>query len=121
MQFAPYHLKAASWNDAATRSKLETLVIDTLAEYIPDLKTKIKDKKSITPLDLENTYALTEGDPQHGQLMLDQFFFMRPLPGWSNHLTPITGLYLCASGTHGGGGISGIPGRNAARQILKTG
>jgi len=118
MQFVPYHLKGATW-EAATRDRLETLVIDTLAEYIPDLKTRIKDKKSITPLDMENTYALTEGDPHHGQLMLDQFFFMRPLPGWSNHITPLTGLYLCGSGTHGGGGLSGIPGRNAARQILK--
>ncbi len=72
----------------------------------------------ITPLDLEHTYGLTEGDLNHGQLMLDQFLFMRPIPGWSNHKTPIDNLYLCGSGVHGGGGVSGAAGRNAAK-ILK--
>ena len=76
---------------------------------------------SITPLDLEQTYGLTEGDLNHGQLILDQMFFMRPLPGWSNHRTPIDGLYLCGSGVHGGGGISGAAGRNAAHAYLKSG
>jgi phytoene dehydrogenase-like protein len=70
---------------------------------------------TITPRDLESTYGLSEGDLNHGQLILDQMFFMRPLPGWSNHKTPIDGLYLCGSGVHGGGGISGSSGRNAAR------
>ena len=119
MQFAPYHLKGANWDEAA-RNQLETLVINTLDEYIPSLSSKILKQRSITPLDLESTYALSEGDPQHGQLLLDQFFFMRPLPGWSSHKTPISGLYLCGSGVHGGGGVSGIPGRNAARQVLRT-
>ena len=63
--------------------------------------------KSLTPLDLEKTYGLTEGDLNHGQLILDQMFFMRPMPGWSNHKTPIDGLYLCGNGVHGGGGLSG--------------
>ncbi len=71
----------------------------------------------ITPLDLETTYGLTEGDLNHGQLMLDQFLFMRPIPGWSNHKTPIDGLYLCGSGVHGGGGVSGAPGRNLAKML----
>lgn len=120
IQFAPYHLKDSAW-DAAARARLEALTLDTLDLYLPDLRSKIKSQQSLIPLDLETTYALTEGDPHHGQLMLDQFFFMRPLPGWSNHATPVAGLYLCGSGTHGGGGISGIPGRNAARQLLKAG
>ncbi len=73
----------------------------------------------MTPVDLEQSWGLTEGDLNHGQLILDQIFFMRPLPGWSNHRTPVDGLYLCGSGMHGGGGISGTPGRNAARMLLR--
>jgi phytoene dehydrogenase-like protein len=119
MQFAPYALKDSNWNER--RDALEDLVIDTLEEYFPDLRSSIVDRKSITPLDLESTYGLTEGDLNHGQLMLDQFLFMRPLPGWSNHKTPIDGLYLCGSGVHGGGGVSGASGRNAANVILRTG
>lgn len=74
---------------------------------------------TITPCDLQSTYGLTEGDQNHGQLILDQIFFMRPLPGWSNHTTPIDGLYLCGSGVHGGGGISGTSGHNAAKIALR--
>jgi phytoene dehydrogenase-like protein len=75
--------------------------------------------RSVTPLDLEATWGLTEGDLNHGQLALDQMFFMRPMPGWSNHRTPVDGLYLCGSGVHGGGGVSGASGRNAARAVLR--
>jgi phytoene dehydrogenase-like protein len=99
--------------------KSRELAIDTLAEYFPSLKSQISIIKTITPKDLEETYGLTEGDLNHGQLMLDQFLFMRPIPGWSNHKTPIDNLYLCGSGVHGGGGVSGAAGRNAARVIMK--
>jgi phytoene dehydrogenase-like protein len=115
-QFAPYALKNGNWNDQ--RASLEDLAINSLAEYLPNLKSSIINQKSITPLDLETTYSLTEGDLNHGQLMLDQFLFMRPIPGWSNHKTPIDGLYLCGSGVHGGGGISGAAGRNVVK-VLK--
>ncbi len=115
-QFAPYELKGESWQVAGL--KVEKLAIETLAEYCPNLKSSIVKTKTITPLDLETTYGLTEGDINHGQLMLDQFLFMRPIPGWSNHKTPIDNLYLCGSGVHGGGGISGVSGRNAVK-VLK--
>lgn len=115
-QFAPYNLKHGTWN--VEREKVEKLAIDTLAEIFPNLKSSIVNRKSITPLDLEETYGLTEGDINHGQLMLDQFLFMRPIPGWSNHKTPIDNLYLCGSGVHGGGGVSGAAGRNIAK-VLK--
>jgi phytoene dehydrogenase-like protein len=118
-QFAPYFLKTGSW-DAETRAKLESLVLETLETYIPNLKSQIQNLQSLTPLDLETTYALTEGDPHHGQLGIDQFFFLRPIPGYASQKTPIDGLYLCGSGVHGGGGVSGIPGRNAARVVLKN-
>ena len=116
-QFAPYKLKNGSWN--MENGKVEKLAIGTLAEYFPNLKSSIVNRKSITPKDLEETYGLTEGDLNHGQLMLDQFLFMRPIPGWSNHKTPIDNLYLCGSGVHGGGGVSGAAGRNAAKVVLK--
>ena len=74
----------------------------------------------ITPLDLEQDWGLTEGDLNHGQPILDQLFFMRPLPGWSDHRTPVDGLFLCGGGVHGGGGVSGASGRDAARAILKS-
>ena len=116
-QFAPYNLKNSSWQVEGLN--VEKLAIDTLAEYFPNLKSSIKNTKTITPKDLEETYGLTEGDLNHGQLMLDQFLLMRPIPGWSNHNTPIDNLYLCGSGVHGGGGVSGVSGRNVVK-ILKN-
>jgi len=116
-QYAPYNLKHGTWNNE-TRGTLEDLTINTLAEYFPTLKSSIVNRKLITPKDLEETYALTEGDLNHGQLMLDQFLFMRPMPGWSNHKTPLDNLYLCGSGVHAGGGVSGAAGRNVLK-VLK--
>ncbi|HLA06541.1 MAG TPA: NAD(P)/FAD-dependent oxidoreductase [Anaerolineales bacterium] len=132
-QFAPYELKSGVqelapanatasrrtpelWNEK--RELVEKIAIDTLTEYFPNLKSSIKNKKTLTPKDLEETYGLTEGDLNHGQIMLDQFMFMRPIPGWSNHKTPIDNLYLCGSGVHGGGGVSGAAGRNVVK-VLK--
>jgi phytoene dehydrogenase-like protein len=112
-QYAPYKLKNSSWQVEGL--KVEKLATDTLAEYFLKLKSSIKNQTSITPLGLEQTYGLTEGDLNHGQLMLDQFLFMRPIPGWSDHKTPIDNLYLCGSGIHGGGGISGVAGRNVMK------
>ena len=117
-QFAPYRLRQGDWESG--RATLEQRAIDTLAAHCPALRNSIRETRSITPLDLEQTWGLTEGDLNHGQLILDQLFFMRPLPGWSDHRTPIDGLYLCGSGVHGGGGISGASGRNAARVVLKS-
>lgn len=114
-QYAPYIVKNGDWN--VERTKVESLAIDKLAEYFPNLKPSIKDQKSLTPLDMQHTYGLTEGDINHGQLMLDQFLFMRPIPGWSDHKTPIDNLYLCGSGVHGGGGISGVAGRNVVKVL----
>ena len=115
-QFAPYQLKSSEWK--VESSRVEKLAIDTLADYFVNLKSSIVNSKVITPQDLETTYSLTEGDINHGQLMLDQFLFMRPIPGWSNHKTPIDNLYLCGSGVHGGGGVSGAAGRNVVK-VLK--
>jgi phytoene dehydrogenase-like protein len=114
-QFAPYSLKTGDWR--LDGKMLEKVAIDTLAEFVPNLQSLISASHLITPLDLETTYGLTEGDPNHGQLLLDQFLFMRPIPGWSNHRTPIDNLYLCGSGVHGGGGVSGASGRNVVKML----
>jgi phytoene dehydrogenase-like protein len=98
---------------------LERIAVDTAAEAAPQLKSSIREIRSLTPLDIEQTYGLTEGDLNHGQLLLDQMFFMRPMPGWSAHKTPVDNLYLCGNGVHGGGGLSGAAGRNAARAVLR--
>jgi phytoene dehydrogenase-like protein len=117
-QFAPYLLRQGDWQ--GLRVTLEKLAIDTVAARFPGFREHVREIHSITPLDLEQTWGLTEGDLNHGQLILDQLFFMRPMPGWSNHRTPVNGLYLCGSGVHGGGGVSGVAGRNAARVMLKS-
>ena len=117
-QFAPYTLRTSDWD--SYRARVEQSAIATLGEHFPALKASIRQIESILPTDLEQTYGLTEGDLNHGQLILDQMFFMRPMPGYSNHRTPIDGLYLCGSGVHGGGGISGASGRNAAKAVLKV-
>ncbi|HEX2996335.1 MAG TPA: hypothetical protein VHP14_16030, partial [Anaerolineales bacterium] len=114
-QFAPYTLKNGSWSKE--RDTIEKVAIDALAEHFVNLKSSTVNRKSLTPKDLEDIYSLTEGDLNHGQLMLDQFLFMRPIPGWSNHRTPIDNLYLCGSGVHGGGGVCGAAGRNVARTL----
>ena len=115
-QYAPYELKNSEWT--VESRNIEKLAIDTLGEYFPNLKSSIKNTKTLTPQDIEQTYGLTEGDLNHGQIMLDQFMFMRPIPGWSNHKTPLDNLYLCGNGVHGGGGVSGVGGRNVIK-VLK--
>ncbi len=118
-QFAPYRLRGQAWNDA--RATIEQRAIEALSAHFPGLKASIRQVRSFTPPDLEKMFGLTEGDPNHGQLILDQMAFMRPLPGWSDHRTPVDGLHLCGSGGHGGGGISGACGRNAAQAFLRNG
>jgi phytoene dehydrogenase-like protein len=117
-QFAPYGLRDGDWQ--AARAGLERLALDALGDVAPALRDSLREVRSVTPADLEQDFGLSEGDLNHGQLILDQLFFMRPMPGWSDHRTPVEGLYLCGSGVHGGGGVSGAAGRNAARFVLKS-
>jgi len=117
MQFAPYKLKKGDWE--AQRDPLRDTIIKTLAEYAPDLPSKILAAQTITPKDLEDVYALTGGHPFHGELSLDQIFTMRPILGWARYRTPVKNLYLGGSGTHPGNGLTGASGANAAREILR--
>ncbi len=118
MQYAPYHLREGEWDDTQ-RQALGKIVLNTLAAYAPDIHDVIRYCQVLTPRDLERRFALTEGNIYHGEMTLDQWFFMRPVPGWARYRTPIEGLYLCGAGTHPGGGITGVPGYNAARAILQ--
>lgn len=113
-QYFPYDIEGG-WTEEK-RKAVGELVIETLGEYAPNLQSLITNYQLLTPPDLESTYGLPNGDPYHGELMLDQLFFMRPVAGWGQYATPVAGLYLCGSGTHPGGTL--MPGRNAARQIL---
>lgn len=112
----------ASWAKAAHREELEAYadrVIDGYARFAPNLKTAVEHRQVIGPFEMEQEYGLVGGNIMHGDLTLDQLFSWRPVAGYADYRTPVKGLYLCGSGTHPGGGISGINGRNASREILK--
>jgi phytoene dehydrogenase-like protein len=116
MQYAPYKLKG-DWEQQ--RKALGQTVVQTIAQYAPDLPELILTHQIITPLDLEDKYGMTSGQIFHGELSLDQFFTMRPLLDWARYRTPIENLFLCGSGTHPGAGLTAGSGANAAREILK--
>ena len=116
VQYAPYHLRDGNWDDL--REDFGDTVIDTLAEHAPNIRDLILHRQVLTPLDLERTFGLSEGNIFQGELTMEQLFFLRPAPGWANYRTPIRGLYMCGSAAHPGGGIMGAPGLNAARKIL---
>jgi phytoene dehydrogenase-like protein len=117
VQYAPYHLKDDSWD--RQREAFGDAVIDAISEFAPNLRSVIRHRQVLTPLDIEREFGLTEGNIFQGELTLEQLFFLRPVPGWAQYATPIGRLYLCGSATHPGGGIMGAPGRNAAMRVLK--
>jgi phytoene dehydrogenase-like protein len=117
VQYVPFHLREGNWDEK--RDLLGDRVVKKIAEYAPNVPASIIARQVLTPLDLEKTYGLTEGNIFHGDLRLEQLFFMRPVPGWSQYRTPVDGLYLCGAGAHPGGGVTGAPGRNAAFQALR--
>jgi len=117
VQYVPYRLREGNWDNK--RELLGDRVVKKIAEYAPNVPGSILARQVLTPLDLERTYGLTEGNIFHGDLRLEQLFFMRPVPGWAQYRTPVTGLYLCGAGAHPGGGVTGAPGRNAAHQALR--
>jgi phytoene dehydrogenase-like protein len=118
VQYVPYRLRNGSTWDQR-REVLGDRVVKKISEYAPNVPNAIVARQVLTPLDLERTYGLTEGNIFHGDLRLEQLFFMRPVAGWSQYRTPIDGLYLCGAGAHPGGGVTGAPGHNAAHQVLR--
>jgi phytoene dehydrogenase-like protein len=120
LQYTPYSLSpevAPSWH--ALKESYADRVMEMIEEYAPGFKNLILHRHIVTPLDLEEEYGMTGGNIFHGEMSVDQLFFLRPVPGWAKYRTPLRGLYLCGSGTHPGGGVMGAPGFNAAREILK--
>src|SRR5450755_1536085 len=118
VQYAPYKLRPGlNWDNE--KEAFGDTVVNTIAQYAPNIKDLIIHKQVITPLDLEREWGLSEGNIFQGELSLEQLFFLRPVPGWAQYRTPIKNLYMCGSATHPGGGIMGANGRLAALEILK--
>jgi phytoene dehydrogenase-like protein len=117
VQYAPYELKDGTWDEQ--REAFGDAVVDTLSEFIPNLKDIILYRQVLTPLDVERMIGISQGNIFHGELSLSQLFFLRPAPGYAKYRTPIRNYYQCGSGAHPGGGITGAPGRLAALEILK--
>jgi phytoene dehydrogenase-like protein len=117
VQFAPYELKQGDWSTRG--EEFAGNVFKQLENYAPGLRDLILAGQVITPRDLEETYGLSGGHIHHGEQTLDQVFTFRPLIGWAQYRTPLKRLYLCGAGTHPGGGITGRPGANAAREIAR--
>ena len=106
-----------SW--AAQRQTFADLVIDTLGAYAPRLRDSIRAMELLTPPDIEREFRISGGHWHHAELALDQFLMVRPVPGAAQYRTPLPGLFLCGAGCHPGGGVTGLAGRNAARQLIR--
>jgi phytoene dehydrogenase-like protein len=116
VQWTPYRLREGDWG--AERERVGDLVVKTMEQYAPGLVELVTARQVLTPVDLEREYGLSGGHPLHAEPGLDQFFAWRPLLGHARYRFGIDGLYLCGSGAHPGGGVTGAPGANAARVIL---
>ena len=99
--------------------KVADLMLDTVSRYAPGFGASVIARRVLSPLDLEREFGLSGGDIFHGALALDQLFSARPVLGHGNYRGPLRNLYMCGAGTHPGGGVTGIPGHNAAREILR--
>jgi phytoene dehydrogenase-like protein len=117
VQWVPFELRDGSWDDAASSDALADLVTASLEEHAPGIGASVTARHVVTPADLERDYGLSGGHPLHAEPGLDQFFAWRPALGMARYRLPVPGLYLCGSGAHPGGGITGAPGANAAREI----
>jgi phytoene dehydrogenase-like protein len=116
VKYMPYQLSEGHWD--GLRETIGRLVIRRISEYAPGFSQCVQEHKVITPLDMEQIYNLPEGHPTHGEMTLNQFLWMRPIPGYAQYRTPVDGLYMCSAATHPGGGVTGLSGRNASRQVL---
>jgi phytoene dehydrogenase-like protein len=116
-KYGPFELREGDWE--TQKEAFADIAVNTLAKYAPNIRDLIQQRHVISMPDLERIYGLPEGNPNHGEMILNQFFHMRPIPGHARYRAPIEGLYLCGAGCHPGGGVTGVPGHNAAREILK--
>ena len=117
-QYGPYELEDGSWDDGG-RDEYAARVLKALGEFAPTLESSVEHLEVLTPKDIEDRFGLIGGNIMQGELTPDQLFSFRPIPGHGDYRTPVAGMYLCGSGTHPGGGVMGVPGRNAASVILR--
>jgi len=118
VQYAPYALKEG-WESG--RQRFMDTALDVLERFAPGLRSSITGAELLTPADMEREFRISGGHWHHGDLAFDQFLMVRPVPGAAQYRTPLEGLFLCGAGCHPGGGVMGIAGRNAARQVLAAG
>ena len=116
VHYAPYELRTG-WETG--REAFKQIAIDRLEAYAPGIKNLISASELSTPADLETEFRMHGGHWHHGEIALDQAMMMRPMPGANQYATPVPGLYLCSAGTHPGGGVMGLAGSNAAKEVLK--
>jgi phytoene dehydrogenase-like protein len=117
-QYGPFELREGSWDDGG-RDRYAERALGAIGRYAPGLEAAIEHVEVLTPRDLEERFGLLGGNIMQGELTPDQLFSFRPIPGYGDYRSPVAGLYLCGSGTHPGGGVMGVPGRNAARVIAR--
>ena len=117
-QYGPYELAEGSWDEGG-RDEYAARVLKALGEFAPSLESAVEHLEVLTPRDIEDRFGLIGGNIMQGELTPDQLFSFRPIPGHGDYRTPVAGMYLCGSGTHPGGGVMGVPGRNAASVILR--
>jgi len=117
VQYVPFELARGTWDER--RDELLRKVVERIERYAPGFGGTVQAAHVVTPLDLERTYGLTEGNIFHGDLHVGQLFSMRPTPAWSRYRTPVEGVYLCGAGAHPGGGVTGAPGYGASHAALR--
>jgi phytoene dehydrogenase-like protein len=117
VQYAPYDLAEGTWDER--RDEIGANIIDTLAMYAPNIPSAIEHMAVLGPPDIERTIGITGGNIFHGEILPDQMFGYRPVPGYSDYRTPVDRLYLCGSGAWPGGAVFGAPGRNSALEALR--
>ena len=117
VQYAPYTLRDKGWDDF--KPEAGERILDTYAEFAPNIRKVVQDWQIVSPLDIERTLGMTGGNIFQGNITPDQIFSFRPILGWSGYRTPVRGMYLCGSAAHPGGGVTGAPGHNAAQVILE--
>ncbi len=115
--FNPQLSEGRSWDDV--KEQVADLVVQTVTNYAPNFRQAVVGRQVLSPLDLEREFGLVGGDIFHGALHLDQLYSLRPAAGYADYRTPVKGLYLCGSGAHPGGGVSGLPGHHAAQAVIK--
>jgi phytoene dehydrogenase-like protein len=116
-QYGPYELRAGSWDDE--RERFGRCVIETVGRFAPNLADAVEHMEVLAPPDIEARFGLIGGNIMQGELSPDQMFSFRPIPFYGDYRSPVPGLYLCGAGTHPGGGVMAVPGRNAATVVLR--